>query len=1021
MKVIHRFTLSIAASCALVLSASWIAHTEDGNGFLIFQRDIQPIFAAKCFSCHGVEQQTLGLRLDQKSAAMSGGLSGVPIVPGKSGESLLYLMISGQHKPTMPPEGEPLSNDQINLIKQWIDQGAHWEEGNAAEIINVREHWAYQPISHPDIPKVKNSAWVNNPIDSFILAKLEQEDVTPSPEASRETLIRRLHFDITGLPPTPEEVKEFVNNDDPNAYEALVDKLLASPHYGERWARHWLDLARYADSDGYEKDTVRPYAWRYRDWVINALNRDLPFDRFTVEQIAGDLLPNPTIDQLAATGFHRMTLTNKEGGVDQEEYRVKAVKDRAGTTGTVWLGLTVACAECHTHKFDPITHKEFYQFYSFFNTADEKDISAPFSDELAQYESHKEKFDKVHNTLLAGVQAYREVQMEEKFRAWLNNVKRDGVNWQPLHPVEVTSVKDTTFSISGDGIVEAGGESPDEDTYSILVNTNMDNITALRLEVYPSEDEKSGPGRAGHGNFVLSEFQVFTTQYSQGGELFQIPLTNARTDYGQSKFEAGNAVDGSLKSGWAISGQEKMAHSIVFDISNAVQLSGGVTLKIQMDHNYGKQHTIGKFRLFATTDNEPGFDGIPYELSKAIDKKADDRTKNETAALMKFYEREDPVLISLKESLSKHDETKPNYPGSYIMGFAQPKEIRKSFIHERGDFLRPSGEVQPGVLQILHPLQAKATQPTRLDLAQWLVSPDNPLTSRVAVNRVWQYLFGEGIVRTPNDFGVRGDKPTHPELLYWLAHHYMRIGWSQKELIKFIAMSSTYKQSSNGRPDLKTSDPRNHWLARQNRFRLTGELVRDAALAVSGLLAPKIGGPSIRPPLPADVAALGYAGSVKWQNSEGEDRYRRGLYIFFQRTVPYPMLVTFDAPEGTVTCTRRERSNTPLQALTILNDPAFFECAQHFGKRIAESHTDTLEDKLRYAYQLALNREPSSKEMNIINEVYQTFLKQFENQPEHAIELTQGCNVNSDHAAETAAFISVGRTLMNVEEFFTRQ
>lgn len=1006
----------------MIITQPLLTIASEHSGVLIFQRDIKPIFEANCFTCHGELQQTLGLRLDQKAGALAGGLSGPALVPGDSSKSLLYQMISGMNDSQMPPEGDPLSEEQVSLIKKWIDQGAHWEdEAGGEDIINVREHWAYNPITHPEIPNVNNPEWISNPIDNFVLRKLEQENVEPSKEASRETLIRRLHTDITGLPPTPNEVDEFVKNDDPNAYENLVDKLLASPHYGERWGRHWLDLARYADSDGYEKDTVRPYAWRYRDWVIDAFNRDLPFDRFTVEQIAGDLLPDPTIDQLTATGFHRMTLTNKEGGVDQEEYRIKAVKDRASTTGTVWLGLTVACAECHTHKFDPITHKEFYQFYSFFNTADEKDIKAPFPDELARYENKNEKFEKVHNTLLAGVEAYRQVQLEEKFQAWTKSVKRDGVNWQPLQPIDVSSPYKTEFEISDDGTIEAVGQNPKEDNYSVLVNTNLDDITALRLEVYSPDEGNKGTGRASHGNLVLSEFKVFTVQYSEDGKLFQVPLSRARSDYAQPQYDAKYTIDGKENTGWAIGGQEKLSHTIVFDITDSVKLSGDVTLKIQLDQMYGNQHNIGKFRLFATADKDLGFDGIPYELSKILAKNASGRSEKETAALMTFYEREDPVLISLKQSLAKHSETKPPYPSSYIMGFAQPAETRKSYIHDRGNFLQKTDEVKPGVMQILHPIQPKQNQPTRMDLAHWLTSPDNPLTSRVAVNRVWQHLFGEGIVRTPNDFGVRGDKPTHPELLDWLAHHYMRIGWSQKDLIKFIMMSSTYKQSSNGRPDLKTVDPLNHWLARQNRFRLTGEIVRDAALAASGLLSEKIGGPSIRPPLPSDVAALGYANQVRWKDSEGEDRYRRGLYIFFQRTVPYPMLVTFDAPEGTVTCTQRERSNTPLQALTILNDPVFFECAQYVGKRIADYDADSVNEKLRYAYQLVLSREPSSKEMNILKEVYQSFQEKYAKDTELAAALTDGCDITEDKCTETAAWIALGRTLLNVEEFFTRQ
>ncbi len=612
------------------------------------------------------------------------------------------------------------------------------------------QHWAFVPPQRCAPPAVKNTRWVRNPIDAFVLARLEKEKILPSPEANRATLIRRLSLDLIGLPPTAEEVRAFVQDRDPEAYSRLVDRLLDSPHFGEHWARHWLDLARYADSDGYEKDGIRPYAYLYRDWVIAAFNRDLSFNQFTLEQLAGDLLPGSTYEQKTATGFHRQTLTNKEGGVDQEEFRTKAVVDRVNTTAAVWLGLTAGCAECHDHKYDPISQREYYQLYALFNNSSEKDL-----------------------------------------------------------PLE-----------------QAGSNAPT-----------------------------------------------------------------------------------------------------------------GESVKDKKDSK-------------------------------------DSKAKAPAAAIL--VEEENP---------------------------------RDTRIHVRGDFLRRGDAVQPGTPGVLHPFAARGARPDRLDLARWLVDPANPLTARVTVNRFWHHLFGRGLVPTLDDFGTRGDPPSHPELLDWLANEFVDPGckeatrvrnprpWSQKALIRLIVHSATYRQASIHCPELANRDPLNVLLARQGRFRLNAENVRDTWLAASGLLARELGGPSVRPPLPADIAAIGYAGSIKWQNSDGPDRYRRGLYVFFQRTVPYPMLTTFDAPDSTAACTRRERSNTPLQALTLLNDPVFFECAQALGRRMTTLHGDTA-SRLRVAFGHCLGREPSREELARLQQL-------------HA--------AHSRLASPDDAFIAAARVVMNLDEFVTRE
>lgn len=663
---------------------------------------------------------------------------------------------------------------------------------NAADHNQVApRHWAFQPIDRPATPAVHNPDWIANPIDAFVLRRLEQNRIEPSPEADRATLARRLSLDLTGLPPSPDSVRAFVNDPSPSAYDRLVSRLLESPHFGEQWARHWLDLARYADSDGYEKDNVRPWAWRYRDWVIQAINGDMPFDQFTREQLAGDLLENATLGQKTATGLHRNTLTNKEGGVDQEEFRCQAVVDRVNTTATIWLGLTVACAECHDHKYDPISQKEYYRLFAFFNNADEKDLAAPFPDELAAYESALARWQKA------------------------------------------------------------------------------------------------------------------------------------------------------------------------------------------------------RARLLAELDNGP----------------------------------DDSEASARKEALAAHDKTKPSYPPSKVRTLARAEKARATHIHERGDFLRPGRQVQPGTPAVLHAFQGNPENADRLALADWLLDPANPLTARVTVNRLWQHLFGRGLVRTPDDFGSRGEPPTHPELLDWLAAEFIQRGWSRRDMIRLIVTSNTYRQSSRHRPKLQTRDPLNTWLARQNRFRLSSENIRDAALAAGGLLARAIGGPGVRPPLPADIAALGYANSVKWKESAGSEKYRRGLYILFQRTVPYPMLTLFDSPDSNTTCTRRERSNTPLQALTLLNDPVFFECAQNLGRL---THRDlanaSVDDRIDHLFIRCLSRLPSAPERARLRELHDQHLAlaSFVH-PNETARLTGAPAASPGDAADIAALVAVSRVILNLDEFITRE
>lgn len=998
----------------LVISAFTLGAATD------FNRHIKPIFAEHCYSCHGPEKHKGGLRLDRKTDALQGSDSGAVIVPHKSAESLVFQNVSGANPDSiMPPKGDPLTAAQVALIKTWIDEGAPWPDETTANDAGRNSHWAFQPPQRPELPSVKNKRWPRNAIDHFVLARLEPEKIKPSPEADRVTLIRRLSLDLLGLPPSPDQVRNFLKDKAPDAYERLVDRLLASPHFGERWGRHWLDLARYADSDGYEKDSPRPYAYLYRDWVIEAINRDLPFDQFTIEQLAGDLLPHATKEQKIATGFHRQTLINKEGGVDQEEFRNKAVVDRVDTTGTVWLGLTVGCAECHTHKYDPITQREFYQFFAFFNNADEQDLSAPTPDELQKYHAAKKTWDAGQARLKKTYDDYVRDSLPAKQAEWETNGKLDLAVWNVLEPESVKTGNGATLAAQADQSISASGMNPVTETYSVETTAPAAALTGFRVEVLPDDEGK--PGRTGHGNFVLSEFSVIIRPASGSGAR-KVELKNATADFSQKNWDVEGAIDEDAKTGWAVSPQNKQRHQAVFACAEPLQLAPGDKLIFTLDQQFGNQHTLACFRLSATAIPAPLKATLTDDLvAAAWNTSPDNRIAEQKAALATYFRDElDAEAKKLRQPIEEHAKKEPKFPETKAAILAEREKPRETHIHVRGDFLRPGDKVEPATPALLHEFKSRAEMPDRLDLARWLMDEANPLTRRVTVNHVWKNLFGRGLVATVNDFGTRGETPSHPELLDWLATEFPRLNWSRKALIKLIVTSTTYQQSSRYRPELEERDPLNTLLARQSRLRLEAEIVRDAHLAASGLLSEKIGGPSVRPPLPADIAALGYANSVKWKESEGEDRFRRGMYIFFQRTVPYPMLMTFDAPDSNTACTRRERSNTPLQALTLWNDPVFFDCARALGKRVASEAT--LNARLKRAFELCLARSPSRAEFSRLRQLYEKQQQLTRETPESApaiLGLEKKSEPPSD-AVEQASLVAAVRVILNLDEFITR-
>ncbi|MBN9119421.1 MAG: PSD1 domain-containing protein [Planctomycetes bacterium] len=689
----------VAIGLALVLPCG--AGAADGD----FARDVRPILQKNCFRCHGEKKQEGGLRLDVRRRAFAGGDTAPAVAPGKDGE-LLKRITARDEKLAMPP-GDPLSDADVATLKAWVAQGAPWPDALAGKE-PAADHWAFRPLKRPPVPAARGAT---TDVDRFVLAKLNAGGPSPAPAADKRTLVRRLHLDLVGLPPTPEEVKRFLDDNSADAYEKLVDRLLASPHFGERWGRHWLDLARFAESDGYENDRIRPDAWRFRDWVIAAVNSDVPFDRFTIEQLAGDLLPGATNEQKVAAGFHRHTLWNSAASADKEEFRTFAIKDRTDTTGLVWMGLTVGCAQCHSHKYDPLAHREYYQLYAFFN----------------------------------------------------------------------------------------------------------------------------------------------------------------RTDNAEVKLEGKSAI-----------------------------------------------------------------------------------------ATLKAVERETRV-------------------------------------HIRGNFLQPGPVVKPGTPAFLPPLKPRGDVADRLDLARWLVAPAHPLTARVAANHVWQHLFGVGLVPTPENFGLNGTRPRHPELLDWLATEFVRLKWSRKALVRTIVLSATYRRSSRRPPDT-TTDPNNELLSRQNRYRVEAEIVRDAALAASGLLSTKTGGPSIVPPFPEGLLEQKFTNEAL--KLPGPDRHRRGVYIHVQRTLPHPTLATFDGADGNAPCPRRDRSITPLQALTLLNDPVYVECARALGDRVRKAGEND-ESRLRFAFELCLGRPPTDRERTVLAALVQRQRKL--------------------GATDDAVWFGVARTLLNLEEFTTRE
>ncbi|MBS1791161.1 MAG: PSD1 domain-containing protein [Acidobacteria bacterium] len=999
------------------------------QGKVDFYRDIEPIFAASCYQCHSAKKASGQLRLDAKTAAMKGGLSGAAIVPGNGKDSRLVHRLLGLNDEARMPMGGQLKPEQIELIKRWIDEGASWPESESA-IRNPQSaipmHWAFVAPTRAALPAVKNAAWGKTPIDRFILAEFEKHGLTPSPEASKETLIRRLSLDLTGLPPSLKEIDDFLADASPQAYEKLVDRLLASPHYGERWGRWWLDAARYADTNGYEKDLPRSI-WPYRDWVIKAFNQDMPFDQFTTEQLAGDLLANPTLDQRVATGFLRNSMLNQEGGVDPEQFRVEGLIDRVDAIGKAFLGLTINCAQCHNHKFDPIAQREYYQFYAFLNSDDEPEIEVPDAKVTSKRREIQTKVAKIEDDLIA-----KTPDLPKRLAAWEQQAKQYQTEWTPLKGGEIFAAFGVKFDNLEDGSFIAKGDNSTSNNYKITAHTKLKNITGFKLEfIADSNLPRGGPGRAPDGGFYVSEFSVEAASNDKPESSKPVTLTNATADFERSDYPVKNVIDGNFKTHWssdAGNGRRNQDRKMVFATTEPVGFDGGTTFNFQLAQKFDESvkfgnvmPNIGRFRISVTTAANPKADPLPTSVRQLLSVPLDKRTREQQRQIFSYYRT---TVAEFDETNKQIDDLMKEWPyGATTLALAPRTIPRETHIFRRGDWKRPGETVTPGTPAVLPAFPADAPR-NRLGLAEWIVAKNNPLTARVIVNRVWQQYFGVGLVKTPEDFGARCERPSHPEMLDWLAVEFMESGWSIKHIQKLIVSSAMYRESSKLTPKLTEADPTNVWLARAPRLRVESETVRDIVLAASGLLSSKIGGPSVYPPIPDGVLSLGYGGAMPWPTATGEDRYRRAMYTFWKRSVPYPSMTVFDQPNGDFSCTRRVRSNTPLQALTSLNDTLFMEAAQGLALRTFREGGPHESDKVSYAFRLCTGRKPTEFETKRLLALLADQQKLFAGKTAAAVYVSSP-DLNKlpedIDLTELAPWTMVARVLLNLDETITKE
>lgn len=998
-----------------------------------FERDVYAVLKKACFECHGSDKQAGGLRLDQRAMLLDSGT----VVAHQPADSELLRRISLPKKDpeVMPAIGEPLSESEVDAIRKWIEAGAVWPED-----FEPQQHWSYVRPVRPEIPETHATNWPRNAIDHFVAGRMQSAGLAHSAEADPEVLLRRVYFSLIGLPPTPAEVRAFVAQHSDADYEAVIDHLLQRPEFGERWARPWLDVARYADSHGFQRDDLREI-WAYRDWVIRALNADMPFDQFTLEQIAGDLLPEATEDQKIATGFHRCTPTNVEAGSLPEETRIEQVIDRVNTTAAVWLGTTMECCQCHDHKYDPFSAAEYYELLAFFNNtqaeADRSDPEKPSSIRFLGPTMPITSAKKVaQRSLLVARQKTLSQQLKQRNQelaadldTWaVQTIESDEANPQ-THVLEVVQFRSqgTTDShqILEDGsILLTGSDPPDTDVYEVTVRMHQQKVSAFQLDTLTHPTlPGSGPGRGDgkRSNFVLNrltaERQLDET--ADASESDPLVFTTAVADFSQQNWDVTGALNDAAKTGWAIAPEFAKPHWARFILKQRMSSQTPQLITFRLHQQFGSARTIGRLRLSAVT-GDPTAAAVSEQIVRLMKTPSDKWSDKQRQTLLDFRTRLDATVVKLQAEMEdlKTQLTKLQPDTTLVM--VEMAEPRESFVFERGDYRNPGAAVKPGTPAVLHPFGG--ARPDRVGLARWLVDPANPLVARVTVNRLWGEVFGQPLVTTPEDFGIKGDQPSHPQLLDWLAVEFVEGGWSVKRLLKTIVLSSTYRQSSDISAESMLADDRNQWLSRGARFRMDAEMIRDNLLAASGLLSLKKFGPPIRPWQPPGIWTKVGGQAYDYKVSPGDEQHRRGIYVVLKRGAPYPSFVNFDA-SARLSCTiERSRSSTPLQALTLLNDPVYVQAAQALAVRVHSELPDAdTQQQLDYAFMLCTARNPTSSERGVLRDLLETQHSINRSQPKFSAAVQDSIKVPEQLTdAEFAAWCSVTTALINLHETITQ-
>jgi Protein of unknown function (DUF1553)/Protein of unknown function (DUF1549)/Planctomycete cytochrome C len=1059
----HVFRLAIAF--ATVAGTAAVCH-----GAVSFNREIRPIMSDTCFRCHGPDKSSrmAGMRLDIRDEALKPRRPDVvPIVPGDPERSAIVQRIFAKDARIMPPAyaHKELTPAQKETIRQWVAEGAKYEG-----------HWAYEPVKRPAAP----DGQVGNPIDLFIQARLAREGLNASPEADKRTLIRRVTLDLTGLPPTPQEVEAFLKDASHEAYEKLVDRLLESPRYAEQRAMHWLDAVRYADTCGFHGDNPFP-AWPYRDYVLRAFRDNKPFDEFTREQLAGDLIPNATVEQKVASAYNRLTRTSAEGGIQPKEYLDKYGADRVRTLSAVWLGSTMGCAECHDHKFDPFTSKDFYSMKAFFADIKEtglvpdrgakawgSQLALPTEEQRARLDQLNERLAEAKRNLAEKAKSLGAQQAEWE-KEILSRFQAGQLNWRYQRPVSAKAANGAKLTIyndelvessyymgislaterrPGNGLVVASGPNPDNETYNVTLKPGEGTWTSLGLEVVEDDTLPGIRVARGSDRLVVTDVEA---ELSGKGKLGFALATSSIAGSLSPEYPAMAAIDGDSKTGWGVStyGENRnLFLALRFAEQVHTQADSVLTVRLRQDSEY-RRATVGRFRVAlsrgafswpqpenpkAKNDDADGSNrGLPADVLQALRTPEEKRTDEQKEAVLAHFEwaspELQPLVIEVARLQAELGILEGSIPKVVVTEAAEPRETR---ILARGNFMDDSGAiVEPAIPGFLGKLDTGGQRATRLDLANWIVSTSNPLTARTFVNRLWREFFGAGISKSLDDLGSQGESPSHPELLDWLAAEFMHPEWNAegahawdvKHSIRAIVMSQTYRQSSLSNPKLDERDPDNRLLARQSRLRVDAEMVRDIALEVSGLLADKFGGPSVRPYQPDGYLATLNFPKREYSASRRDDLYRRGVYTFWQRTFLHPSLVTFDAPTREECTVNRVNSDTPLQALVLLNDPIYVEAARVFAQRILKEGGRGAPQRLDWAFLHALSRKPTPQERGALAGLYRKNLARFQAAPADAKKLLQVGDApvaSGVPPAELAAMTTVARAILNLHETITR-